>query len=251
MQRFIALLAILAVFSTSPALAEEKTDFVRKTELNKMIYDYLMENPEVIMESVAKKAQREQEKENEAAQANIDKNADFLYNSDVDPMIGNPNGDVTVVEFFDYNCGYCRKTFADLIKLTEEDPDVRIVFKELPILSDASREAARWALAAKMQDRYFDFHSALMKHNGRISQTAVSSVAAVIGLDIDRLKKDLENPEIEKIIDGNIEKAREMTIRGTPAIVVDGKLLRGASGLESIKEAIAATRKKNEAAKKD
>jgi protein-disulfide isomerase len=144
------------------------------------------------------------------------------------PIAGNPNGDITVVEFFDYNCGYCKRAFGDIAKLVEKDPKVKIVFKELPILSKSSEEAAKVALAAKMQGKYWEAHRALIAVRGEVNEQTALRAVEKLGLDMAKLKKDLDAPEVKAEIETVRNLAQKMGINGTPHFLVGDRAIAGA-----------------------
>lgn len=163
-----------------------------------------------------------------------------IYEDPNAPVIGNPQGDVTLVMFFDYRCPYCKKVSDVVEQLARTDPSVRVVYKEFPILGRASLVAARVALAAERQGKYIEFHRAMMKTRGRITDDNIMSVARDVGLDMARLKQDLADPEIDKMIERNKELAAALHIHGTPAYVVNSKVARGTGDLDDFRELVAA-----------
>lgn len=234
-----AMAGILA--TANPAQAAEFTSS-QKEEIEQIIYDYFMENPETIFEATSRMREKAEKEKQYAFEKNFKENKDKIFNG-TDPFIGNPDGDVVVVEFFDYNCGYCRKAFDDVLKLSEKDKNLKVVFKELPILSETSREAARWALAAQKQGRYFDFHKALMNGRSAPSEAVFIKIAEKLDLDVDQLKKDVKDDAIEQHIDENLALSRSLGIQGTPAFIIGDILAPGYMGLNNMKLAIEEYRK--------
>lgn len=215
-----------------------------KEEFNRRVREYLLESPEVLAEAMRKLEEKEQEEQKKIVQTVLKtRNNDLLHDKDT-PVGGNPEGDVTVVEFFDYNCPYCRSVASTVDKLKQGDPNLRIAYKEFPILSESSTFAAKAGLAAHRQDasKYVAFHDALMAHKGRLSEKVIMAVAGKSGLDIDRLKADMKRPEIETAIKKNHELARALRISGTPAFVIGDELIAGAANLETLKSAVAEAR---------
>jgi len=157
---------------------------------------------------------------------------------------GNPKGDVTLVEFFDYRCPYCKQIEPSLDALIKEDGKLRVVYKELPILGPPSVFASRAAIAARKQGKYDAFHSRMMAFKGTIDSDAVLKVAKAAGLDLDRLKTDMAAPEIDKIIKRNYALAEALAIDGTPGLIVGDDLAVGAVDLDTLRKMIAAARKK-------
>jgi protein-disulfide isomerase len=158
----------------------------------------------------------------------ISKNADAIFRSPVTPVAGNPNGDVSVVEFFDYNCPYCRRALPDVLKLINQDGKVRLVLKELPILSDDSVAAAKLALAANKQGKYFEMHQKLFSESGRANKDKALRIAKELGLDIAQLQKDAENPDIKKALNENKELAVKLDLEGTPMFLIGDSVIGGA-----------------------
>lgn len=221
------------------------SDF-QKNEIRNTVREYLLENPTVIVEAIEGLQRRQQpaaagqqHSGNNALSANMDR----LVNARRDPSIGNPNATVTVVEFFDYQCPYCKRMAQDLAKLVEEDPDLRVVFKEFPVFGTKSTLATRAALAAAKQGKYQEFHLAVMKLRGAPSENALFRLADRLGLDQDRLRRDMESQEIETMIQSNYRLAQQIGVRGTPAFIVGDQLVPGAMSPEGIRELIAQKRK--------
>jgi protein-disulfide isomerase len=235
------------ILSLSPVAAHAAdTPFTdaQKKELETAIHDYLMKNPKVIMDSVDQYRQSQQADEEKGFDAKVkEKNAE-LYKNPKDPVAGNKDGDVTLVEFFDYNCGYCKHAFNDVQTLIKEDGKLRVVFKDIPILSESSFTAARYALAAGRQNKYWEFHQAMMQHNGGISEESLQSIGKDIGLDVEKMKKDAQDPEIRAQIESNLALARDIGISGTPGFVINDAVLRGAYGIDAMRKTVADARAK-------
>ncbi len=187
----------------------------------------LVSRPEIIQEAIVALQQKEKAQEEQRKISALSDNADMLFRSKFDPVEGNPKGDVTVVEFFDYNCPYCRKGFKTLEKVMEEDKNLRVVFKQFPIFGNASLTAARAALASKKQGKYFAYHKALLEADGRITDLSVFTIAQKVGLDIDRLKNDMEDADVAKSIAETKGLANRLGINGTPAYYVGDKFIGG------------------------
>jgi protein-disulfide isomerase len=160
------------------------------------------------------------------------------------PVGGNPKGDVSLVEFFDYRCGYCKQVEPALDALLETDRQLRVVYKEFPVLGPDSVTAARAALASHRQGKYGVFHRAMMATKGQINDTAVFKVAGSVGLDIERLKRDMEAPEIDRMLKANLALAEALNIRGTPGFVVGNEIVPGAISLDALKHLIELARNK-------
>ncbi|HEY8190111.1 MAG TPA: DsbA family protein [Micavibrio sp.] len=242
-----AMAALILVASPAASFAEgaQFTD-AQKKEIETLMHDYLMAHPEVIMDSVDKYRRGAEEESTKAFDEKIKASGDALYNDPSSPVTGNEKGDVTIVEFFDYNCGYCKMAFKDVQTLIDEDKNVRIVFKDIPILSEASRTAARYALAADKQGKYWDFHKALMEKGGANNEDSIKKTAADLGLDMKKLETDADSPEIRAILEKNLELARTIGITGTPGFVIADQALRGHYGIEAMRKAIAEARGKKD-----
>ena len=202
-----------------------------RADLEAVIHDYLMENPEVIIDAL--NAYREREEQASRAEYETE-----LLSRETTPVLGNPNGDVTMVEFFDYNCGYCKVVTDSVATLIEDDPDLRVVMKEFPILNEGSVVAARAALASAAQGSYQEMHMALMAHRGNFDTDTVIDIAADQGIDTDRLRRDMDSDWIGQEIAANRQLAERMGIRGTPAFVVGNDFLPGAADLETLRQLI-------------
>ncbi len=219
-------------------------------EFERRVADYLTSNPEIIADAFEEYASR-QGGSASISQAQIPTTGygrtarltkaeqDRGLNEDPgSPVRGNANGDVTLVEFFDYNCPYCRRVLTTLAELQETNPRLRVVYKEFPILSDNSRFAARAALASRNQDKYFEFHDALMRTSGIVNPEKVIEVAREVGISIRRLRRDMNDPEIQATIDRNLALAASLRITGTPGFVVGDRIFRGVADGETLQALI-------------
>ena len=213
-----------------------------------IVHDYIVAHPEVLVEAAQALQEKEEVAHTAHARAAIGKLRPELERNPKTPVLGNPNGDVTVVEFFDYNCGYCKLVFTSLMKVIAEDGNVRLALKELPILGPESLVAAKAALAANAQGKYQDFFTAAMGHRGKFDDSELDEIAKSIGLDRLRLTKDMADAGIEKILEQNRDLARSLDINGTPAFIVGDTLVAGALNEKTLKEMIADTRKAAKAA---
>jgi protein-disulfide isomerase len=200
----------------------------QKRAIEEIVKDYLIANPEVFLEVQQSLEAKMETIQAERIKAAIAQNARDIYHSADAPVAGNPKGDITVVEFFDYNCGYCKRGFPELAKLIDKDSKVRVVFKELPILSKGSEEAARVALAARLQGKYWEVHRALLESKGQANEAVALKIAEKLGLDMAKLKKDTESSEIKAEIERVRELATKMGINGTPHFLVGDRGIAGA-----------------------
>lgn len=210
--------------------------------IEKIVHDYLIKNPEVLIEAMteldAKQAAAEKKKQNGA----ITKYHDTIFNDPTSFVAGNPKGDVTIVEFFDYNCGYCKRAFAPLMATLKDDGNVRLILKEFPILGPSSVVATHATLAAKKQGKYFELHKALYQHKGGLDEGTIMALAESVGLDMTKLRRDMKDPEIDKIIARNEKLASELGVNGTPSFIIGDTPHPGALSADELKAAIKAAR---------
>lgn len=226
MIRLFLVLLTASIAAPSLAIAQDFTA-KQKQEIETMFKDYLLENGEVLLESVNKYqgelVAKEQEAANELA-AGFVKALDQRGNL---ATAGNPEGDITIVEFFDYNCGYCSRALEEIETLLEDDDNIRVIFMDMPILGPPSLEASKWSLAAQKQGKYWDYHRAIMNFEGPKDEDSLSKLAKELGLDVDQLKKDKDSEDIAAQLNKNIEEAQALNIRGTPGFIIDGKISPG------------------------
>lgn len=240
----LALAVALAILPASlPVTAAEPFSADQKAALDAAIRDYIMAHPEVIVESLNAMQARQEMAEKQQQSAALANLQGQIFANPGDPVIGNPDGDVTVVEFFDYQCGYCKRMVDPVMQLLKQDPQVRWVMKEFPILGPASVTAAHASVAARNQGAYQAFHVALMRYRGRLSDAVVFQTAREVGLDIEKLKADMSSPEIQKTIQDATVLARTLGVNGTPAFIIGKELLPGAVSLDTLVEQIEAARK--------
>lgn len=219
---------------------------VSKAEMEKVVHDYLLANPQVIVEAMQNYQANESKREMDTIREGVKNNTTELFREN-DPLVaGNPNGDVTVVEFFDYHCPYCKKVRDELVKLLNEDGKIRFVLKEYPILSAESEMAARAAIAAHEQGKYWPFHLALLGSDD-ISEPALFAIAKQVGLDVDRLKTDMKSEKVQKRLERNMKLGDLMGVKATPTFIIGDEPASGAYPVDKLKEMVAAARKKQQA----
>lgn len=229
-----ALLGMAAFLSVAPtkfvasARAAEPFNEEQKAAIGAVVKDYLLKNPELIIEVQSALEAKMEKEQAEKLKAFMADHAKSIYRGANASVAGNPDGDITVVEFFDYNCGYCKRGMPEIQKLIENDNRVRVVFKELPILSKGSDEAAHAALAAKRQGKYWEFHQAMMSTKGQANEASALKVAENLGLDIAKFKADMKSNEVTGEIDEMKSLAKNMGISGTPHFLVGDKSIPGA-----------------------
>ncbi|MFT3808882.1 MAG: DsbA family protein [Micropepsaceae bacterium] len=210
-----------------------------RTEVEKIVREYLLANPEILNEMLTELRAREEANAAETAKSAIAGNQDALLKDGFSYVGGNPNGDVTVVEFFDYRCGYCKKVRDDIVTFMAADSGVRVVFKEFPILGAVSLEASKAAIASRKQgdDKYWAFHQAMLGADS-LDSAAIYDIAAGQGIDVAKLKADMEAPEVTDIITRNHDLAEKIGVDGTPAFIIGDKLYPGALGVDDLKSAV-------------
>ncbi len=228
----------------SAAGAEQAAGPRSVEEIEKIVREYILKNPEVLFEAVQRHQERQRQQQAERDRAALKEHAKALL-TDPDSFVGgNPDGDVTLVEFFDYRCGYCKRFAPTLARITKQDPKLRVVYKEFPVLGPDSFRAAQAALAARNQGYYLAFHDALMGAEGPLTDDAITTVARSVGLDTNRLKKDMETPNVLNVLDNNHRLAKALRIDGTPTLIVGDEIARGAVPLEQLTAMIARARAK-------
>jgi protein-disulfide isomerase len=201
----------------------------QKKEIEAIIKDYLVNNPEVLMEANTALESKMEKLQSERMAAAVKENSSELFRPAASPIVGNSKGDVTIIEFFDYNCGYCKKAFPDIAKLIDSDKQLKLILKEFPILAPGSEEASRVALAAKAQGKYWEFHRAMLANQGLANEAAALRVAEKIpGIDMARLKRDMASPEVKQEIDSTHKLALKMGIQGTPHFIIGEHVIPGA-----------------------
>lgn len=237
-----AIVAFL-VISMAPLVASAQSDVFtadQEQRVGELVRAYLLENPEVLIEALEVLQVREEETAAARAQATLLDRADDLFNSPLDPIGGNPDGPITIVEFYDYNCPFCRRVKPTIHELLAANADIRYVYKEFPILADSSIYAARAALAVwrTQPERYDAFHNALMVGTGQLSEDLVLERAVSVGVDLDQMRQEMDDPEIQRIIQENQQLARDLGISGTPSFVIGDQIIGGAQPLAVFEEAV-------------
>lgn len=227
MLSFAGSLVAGATFASAES-AQSRFNAQETSAIEQIVKNYLIENPEIMLEVFAKLEERREAADKAAAMAAIAENKSGLFDDAYSFVAGNPKGDITIVEFFDYKCPYCKSAVDDILAAAEEDGNVRIIFKEFPILSDESTIAAKAAMAAISQNRYMELHQALMATQGALPEERILRIAEEAGLDIDRLKQDMADPALDEAIDRTHNLARQLGVEGTPAFIIGNQLVPGA-----------------------
>jgi protein-disulfide isomerase len=241
--RFFATTAFVAFAALSPVQAGSFTP-EQKTEMQQIIRSYLMENPEILKEMVSSLEAKDKQSEDDQRGKALAKLAPEVFKTAADPSVGNPKGDVTIVEFMDYNCGWCKKSMSEVTSLLESDKNIHIVFKDFPIFGEHSEYAARAALAAAKQNKYWELHQAMFSHEGQVTTDVVNQLAEALGLDMTKLKNDIESKDIATRIAANMQLGKELAINGTPAFIVDDQVHGGYLPLDGMLASIAEVRAK-------
>jgi protein-disulfide isomerase len=214
--------------------------------IESIVKDYLVSHPEVLQEAMDALDKRQKEADADKARVTIRDNNATIFNSPHQVVLGNPQGNVTMVEFFDYNCGYCKHALNDMLSLLKTDPELKFVLKEFPVLGEGSVEAAHVAVAARMQDptgkKYIEFHQKLLGGRGPADKARALAVAKDVGFDMARLEKDMTSDEVKKTIDEDMKLADALGVSGTPSYVVGDEVVVGAVGLDQLREKINAGR---------
>ncbi|VAW15405.1 Protein-disulfide isomerase [hydrothermal vent metagenome] len=230
-----AVAAPVAVASPAPANDDP-------AKIEDIVRNYLMTKPEIMRDVFAALEVKEEQTRKSRFEALVAANAEQLYGGTKGLELGNPDGDVTVVEFYDYNCPYCRRAAGDMVALLDTDPNLKMVMKEYPILSDGSTETARVSLAVAKQGRFMEFHKKMMAISGQANGARALGLAEELGFDMAKLRADMDSPEVQAEIDATLKLAATLGVRGTPAFVIGNELVPGAVGLASLRATIKSVR---------
>jgi protein-disulfide isomerase len=250
MQRLLRPLLIalaVAVLATTalPARAQSFSD-TQRGEIERIVKDYLIGHPEVLQEVITELEKRQSDAEAAKHREGVKQYSQALFHSPRQVTIGNRQGDVTLVEFFDYNCGYCKRALSDMLNLMKEDPKLRVVLKEFPVLGPGSVEAAQVAVAVRMQDpsgkKYLEFHQKLLSGRGQADRAHALAVAKEVGLDVARIEKDMTGEEAKATLEENMRIAEALGLNGTPSYVIGSDVVIGAVGLTALKEKVGVAR---------
>jgi protein-disulfide isomerase len=233
-----------AVAQEAPRAAEAQGGPLDKAAVEKIVRDYLVANPEILVEMQAALDAKQKEEQRVAQVATIEANKAEIFNASYDGVVGNPNGKVTIVEFYDYNCGFCKRALEDMQALTEEDPDLRFVLKEFPILGPDSQKAHVVASAFQrlMPEKFGAFHNQLLGGQGRANEASAMKIALSLGADEAKLREEMKNPTIQENFAKTYELANQLAITGTPSYVVGNEVVFGALGKDILVEKVAAAK---------
>lgn len=245
----LATLATSAALLFSP-LTASALDLSNMSDSDKAAFgaavrDYLMEHPEVLVDAINTLQARQQADAEKSDAAMIAANSEAIFHSSADWVGGNPNGDITMVEFMDYKCGYCKKAYPDVDQLLKSDGKIRYIVKEFPILGPQSELGARFAVAVKQlagDEAYGKVHNALMTQRGDITTESLKSLAKAQGLDAETITKRMGSPEVTNVLKANYDLAEKMGINGTPGFVIGKSMLRGYAPLDQMQQIVAEAR---------
>jgi protein-disulfide isomerase len=244
--RFLPRLALAAGLTLTlgafAAHAEDSFTATQRGEIEKIIKEYLVGHPEVLQDAMSELEKKQAADEVAKNLAAVKDNTEEIFNSPRQVTTGNPQGDVTFVEFFDYNCGYCKRAMTDMFDLMKNDSKLKVVLKEFPVLGPGSVEAAKVAVAVRMQDaggkKYMVFHQKLLGGRGQADKAKAMAAAKDAGLDMTRLEKDLQSDEVKQTLETNLKLAEKLGLNGTPSYVIGSNVVVGAVGLDKLKENI-------------
>jgi protein-disulfide isomerase len=234
----------LVFVGLTPVLAQISP--AQRGDIERIVREYLISHPEVLQEAMAELEKRTAEAEAAKHQAAVKEYSKEIFNSPRQVVLGNPKGDVTMVEFFDYNCGYCKRAMQDMLTLLKTDSNLKVVLKEFPVLGPGSVEAAKVAAAVHIQDKtgkkYLEFHQKLLGGRGQADKAHALAAAKDVGLDVGRIEKEMESPDVKAMLDESFKLAEALGLNGTPSYVVGKDVVVGAVGLDALKEQINSSR---------
>ena len=238
-----ALIVAAATFGGSSARAQDDLSPKQQEAVKKLVHDYIMENPGIIADAIEALRAKEDLAAEAAAKKTLSERKDEVFSDADAPVLGNPKGDVTLVEFFDYRCPYCKAMADQIADVVKSDGKTKLVMKEFPVLGPESVTAARAALAAREQKKYDEFHHALMRLKEPLTDKVLMKTAAEVGLNVDKLKKDMDDQKIDTILKNNLKLAHDLNIDATPTFIVGDQIVPGAVPAQGLKQLIEQTRK--------
>ena len=232
---------LLALALSGVTHSSRAADNAPRAEVEKIVREYILANPEIIKEAIVELQRREKAEESAGREKFLAENANALLRSSHQAVIGNPNGKITLVEFFDYNCGYCKKALSDVARLTKENPDLRVVLKNFPVLGQGSVEAAQIEAAVRNQftgDRFFDYHTKLLSTKGPVGRAQAMALAKDMGADMGRLEADSREPEVMQGLTETMGIADKLALNGTPSWILGNDVIVGAVGFAELKDKV-------------
>lgn len=232
----------------APVATAAGADTPARGEVELIVRDYLLRNPEILGDMQAELEDRQREAQRVALLEAIGTSSDAIFNAAYDGVVGNPEGSTTVVEFFDYNCGFCKRAYEDMAAMVADDPDLRFVLKEFPILGPDSQAAhiVSMAFRALAPEKYGEFHSAVLMGNGRATEATAIAAAVALGVDEAALREEMKNPAIAEAFGETYELAQDLAITGTPSYVIGQEVVFGALGKAVLQEKVALAREKGD-----
>ena len=237
-----AVCAALLAVSVPQAVRAQDFSPAQRRSIETIVHNYLVAHPEVLQEAMAELEKRQTAAETEKHKSAVKEHAKALYSSPRQVTLGNPNGNVTFVEFFDYNCGYCKRAMDDMLTLLKNDSQLKVVLKEFPVLGPGSVEAAQVAVAVRMQDKtgkkYLEFHTKLLGGRGPADEAHALAVAKDVGMNMAQLENDMKGPEVRATLDEGFKLAEALGLNGTPSYVIGSEVVIGAVGLPALQEKI-------------
>ena len=246
MRKRLTIAAAAALLMAAQPVTAQEFSAPQKSEIERIIRDYLVSHPEVLQEAIAELDKRQTAADLEKAKTAVADNAETLFNSSRHVVLGNPKGDVTLIEFFDYNCGFCKRAMADMLDLLKEDAKLKIILKEFPVLGPGSVEAAKVAVAVRMQDKsgkkYLDFHQKLLGGRGQADKARALAVAKEVGMDMKRIDVDMASDEVKVSLDESLKLAETLGLNGTPSYIIGTDVVVGAVGLEALRTKVSTAR---------
>ncbi len=242
-----ALFAILIAVPAATSARAQSFNPDQRGEIERIIKEYLLGHPELLQEVMTELEKRQAVAEAEKHRDAVKEHSAAIFTSQRQVTLGNPQGDVTVVEFFDYNCGYCKRAMADMLDLMKNDGKLKFVLKEFPVLGEGSVQAAQVAAAVRMQDKsggkkYLDFHQKLLGGRGQADKTRALAAAKEAGFDVARIEKDMAGEEVKAQLEESFKLAEALGLNGTPSYVVGNDVVVGAVGLNTLKEKVNSAR---------
>ena len=238
-----ALLMTTALMAAPSARAQDDLNPKQQDAVKKLIHDYIMENPSIIADAIEALRQKEDMAAEAAAKKVLTERKDEVFNDPDAPVLGNAKGDVTLVEFFDYRCPYCKAMDEQIAELIKSDGKTKLVMKEFPVLGPESVTAARAALAAREQKKYEEFHHALMRVKEPLSDKILFKTAAEVGINVEKLKKDMDDQKVDTAIKNNLKLAHDLNLDATPTFIIGDQMVPGAIPASGLKQLIDQTRK--------
>lgn len=241
-----AAFAMLLAFAAPQAAQSAEFSAPQRGEIEKIVREYLLAHPELLQEVMGELEKRQTALEAERHKDAVKTHAQALFSSPHQVNLGNPKGNVTFVEFFDYNCGYCKRAMDDMMTLMKSDPNLKVVLKEFPVLGQGSMEAAQVAIAVNIQDKtgkkYFEFHQKLLGGRGQADRARALAVAREIGMNMSQIEKDMQSPEVKATLQESFKLAEALGLNGTPSYVIGDQVVVGAVGLPALQEKINTSR---------